>query len=288
MTQYRAQASFIGAVFLSGRHNVVSFLESMEDATGESYSNQTVPSDSDWTHTSLTCDLMNNRRVVNMLDAALDPQDRQHKSGIAVNYALSSFSNTFLNPIAVPSRSKEILEVVSGEVDGGGDRALSKLCAATPVVSPRIPVPEGQRQHSKATFSEVIAKELAAKAPGHYSGTVLNLGAKSSFLVAARGVYAAQVCFVMTRHVLACVFTDSETTLDRLQLALEENHTDLVPVFTRPITVNESVIVINPMFLASKWRKERDNPLTKRYPLRVLNIINRYVASSLVSLKDTK
>jgi len=264
MTQHNhsnpASDIFLGAIFLNGRDKameIVSCLVETVDNEAEQERGYNPLSMS-------VCDTGKNRH-----NFVLDTPDKvtQLAKISAVNYALCTASKHPERVAHQPSTGREYRTVMVGQYDS--NLQINKMFSQ---------IGGSSQLQVKQPFAERVRDKVFDKLSGNYSVGFYTLGDSPFFALASKGnVQPIVLQLVLTRTALALVWADSFKTMNAFKYNLKTSYPDSWPLFVESLVLSNSMTLLNPIHLSSKWRNGISRGIQINQPLIVLNILNKHL-----------
>lgn len=215
----------------------------------------------------------------------------------SLDYFCVGASDSFCNPLDVPSLNRTIREVVSGtpdlsyfdnRLDGERNNALCKLLSSLS----HLPEEGAVSTEADTNFMTMLKHRLFDRIGGQYSAGLFLHSIKSNIILANRGTDddVPQVSLLVTKDCVALTwFSKAELQtkfMDRLR-ADEEEKRSMMPLLIPVCEVRDSLLVIHPVHVVSKWVKSAQRATNKNpcNPYVTLNIVARHVTNNLLPLQ---
>lgn len=257
---------FMGAIFLNGRDkcgDILSCMIDTVDTVGDLVSRE--GAGGSMRPQSITiCDSMKTRSSV----IADSPEKITSIADVgSLNYALCSVSKDLDKVSLQPSAGREYRTVLNGYYDT--KVSLSKMFSA---ISGNAPIGD------KVSFPIRIKNTIFDGLEGTYSVGVYILCDNPSFTLVSKGdVDPIVIQLVLTRTSLSVVWASDHKVMDAFKYTLANNAPESQPVFIESLVLSNSMIVLNPIHLSSKWKRGINRGISLKNPLVVLNILTRYL-----------
>jgi hypothetical protein len=134
--------------------------------------------------------------------------------------------------------------------------------------------PVGER----VSFPIRVKNSIFDSLEGDYSSGVYILSDNPSFTLVSKGdVNPIVVQLVLTRTSLSVVWASDHQVLDAFKYNLANGVPESQPVFIESLVLSNSMIVLNPIHLSSKWKRGINRGISLKNPLIVLNILTKYL-----------
>lgn len=203
----------------------------------------------------------------------------------------------FETPLLVPSMRKELREAVTGSLDFSQfteqeleEATTNQLCKLLANLSQM----SSGEDSLTMPFASKVKHFIFDRLIGTYSAGLFLNGTKSNVILASKGVdNPPSVGLLLTKNCIALMWYSSREVTENFASTLSQYSVDhgMPPVFIPLNVIDNSVIVIHPQFLVSKWVKIKsrsphlDGGGT---PLLSLNILKNHILNITMPLQDTQ
>lgn len=274
-------SSYAGAVILRGRDYALPILESMALAVR-------LASESDTMNLVLREKVKGNMSIALSNPGSIEGMTHVH----ALDHFCIGAGPDFDQPLLVPSMRKEIREAITGYPNFEdfapseiGTNPANRLCKLLANLSQLSNSPDTESQ----PFAQKVHSLIFSRIKGSFSAGLFLNGAKANIILADKnsgeppsvGLLITKNCVALTWYSSSAICQEFGHTIRML-----DDDPSIQPILIPLNRIENSVIVIHPQFLVSKWMKAKGQNTGQgaRNPFLPLNVISKYIFNLTIPL----